>query len=54
MSDQVCNALIIQSVEGKPSLVKSSIHIPNPGPHQALIQVYYVAQNYTDGMLSCL
>ncbi|KAL3449622.1 chaperonin 10-like protein [Aspergillus insuetus] len=48
MSDQVCNALIIQSVEGKPSLVKSSIHIPNPGPHQALIQVYYVAQNYTD------
>ncbi|KAJ0421142.1 chaperonin 10-like protein [Aspergillus carlsbadensis] len=48
MADQVCNALIIRYIEGKPSLVESPVHIPTPSSNQALIKVSYVAQNYTD------
>jgi NADPH:quinone reductase-like Zn-dependent oxidoreductase len=54
MADQVCNALIIRYMEGKPSLVESPVHIPTPRSNQALIKVSYVAQNYTDGVLSSL
>ena len=38
-----------RSLEGKPSLVREDVELPEREPQQALVKITYVAQNPTDG-----
>ncbi|EQB50260.1 hypothetical protein CGLO_10321 [Colletotrichum gloeosporioides Cg-14] len=49
MSGKECQALVVEVPNGKPSLVRKSIPIPQPASNQALVKISHIAQNPTDG-----
>ncbi|OHE98291.1 hypothetical protein CORC01_06488 [Colletotrichum orchidophilum] len=49
MVGQHMQALVtVASAGGSPAMVKKSIPVPEPAPHQALVKVSHIAQNPTD------
>ncbi|KAH0425407.1 hypothetical protein CcaCcLH18_10955 [Colletotrichum camelliae] len=48
MSGRECQALVVETADAKPSLVKKSIPIPRPASNQALVKISHIAQNPTD------